>query len=303
MNTLNETSGELAETAVVMEVAGEEMLGIMHEGAPNTSCGVLLVVGGPQYRAGSHRQFLLLARELAANGVPVFRFDYRGMGDSSGPQSGFEDAGEDIRAALDVFQRRAPEVRQFVIWGLCDAASAALLHAWNEPRVSGLVLVNPWVRTDEGLARAHLRHYYIRRVASREFWRDVVQGQFHPLAAAGGFLRTLVTSLGAREDRARGDPDPAPPLDPRAPLPERMAAGWCRFRGSILVVLSGEDLTAAEFTDTARNNRHWQGLLDEDRVSVARIDEANHTFSRADWRQQVADYTRQWLLRHAETAA
>jgi dienelactone hydrolase len=32
----------------------------------------VIVVGGPQYRVGSHRQFLQLARALAAEGV--FRF-------------------------------------------------------------------------------------------------------------------------------------------------------------------------------------------------------------------------------------
>jgi alpha/beta superfamily hydrolase len=49
-----------------------------------SSRGVLIVVGGPQYRVGSHRQFALLARHLAEHGVPVMRFDYRGMGDSVG---------------------------------------------------------------------------------------------------------------------------------------------------------------------------------------------------------------------------
>jgi len=46
--------------------------------------GVLIVVGGPQYRVGSHRQFVMLARFLADHGVPCMRFDYRGMGDVSG---------------------------------------------------------------------------------------------------------------------------------------------------------------------------------------------------------------------------
>jgi len=54
------------------------------------ACGVLIVVGGPQYRVGSHRQFLLLSRRLAAEGHPVMRFDYRGMGDASGAMRGFE---------------------------------------------------------------------------------------------------------------------------------------------------------------------------------------------------------------------
>ena len=40
---------------------------------------VLVVVGGPQYRVGSHRQFVSLARALARQGMTTVRFDYRGM--------------------------------------------------------------------------------------------------------------------------------------------------------------------------------------------------------------------------------
>ena len=48
------------------------------------------MVGGPQYRVGSHRQFTLMARAFAAAGYPVLRFDYRGIGDSEGESRGFE---------------------------------------------------------------------------------------------------------------------------------------------------------------------------------------------------------------------
>lgn len=56
------------------------LYGILSIPENTSSRGVLVVVGGPQYRAGSHRQFTLLARDLAAYGVPVLRFDCRGMG-------------------------------------------------------------------------------------------------------------------------------------------------------------------------------------------------------------------------------
>jgi len=77
------------EQVVVYECQGQRCVGLVH--APGAaSIGVVIVVGGPQYRVGSHRQFLLLARSLAADGVPVLRFDYRGMGDSEGDIRDFE---------------------------------------------------------------------------------------------------------------------------------------------------------------------------------------------------------------------
>lgn len=91
-------------------------------------CGVLIIVGGPQYRVGSHRQFVLLSRRLAGEGYPAMRFDYRGMGDAGGAMRSFEDVRADIGAAIEAFQRAVPSLRRIVLWGLCDAASAALLY-------------------------------------------------------------------------------------------------------------------------------------------------------------------------------
>ena len=44
---------------------------------------VVIVVGGPKYGVGSHRQFVTTARYVAAAGYPVLRFDYPSKGDSS----------------------------------------------------------------------------------------------------------------------------------------------------------------------------------------------------------------------------
>src|SRR5262249_34163772 len=134
------------EDAVSFRVAGDRVLGVLHHARQPAACGVLLLVGGPQYRVGSHRQFVLLARHLAAAGVPVLRFDYRGMGDSEGGAVSFDGADADIAAAIDEFSRRVPALRRVALWGLCDAASAALMYAFRDSRVSGLVLLNPWVR-------------------------------------------------------------------------------------------------------------------------------------------------------------
>ena len=57
--------------------------------------GVIILIGGPQYRAGAHRQFVHLARSLADEGIACLRFDFRGMGDSSGEARTFRFVGND----------------------------------------------------------------------------------------------------------------------------------------------------------------------------------------------------------------
>lgn len=277
---------ESLEQTVVFDCAGEELPGILHDpGSTDVTTGLLLVVGGPQTRVGSHRQFVLLARDLARAGVPVFRFDYRGMGDGSGALRDFSDVDTDIRAAIDQFQQLQPQVRQVVVWGLCDAASAAAFYAWQDPRVSGIVMLNPWVRTPEGEARAVVRHYYLRRLTSRDFWKKLLGGGVHAGRSVKDFLRLLSLSR-------RSDPATAPSQD----IAARMQQGLSRFHGPVLLILSGNDLVAKEFLDRVQRDQPLQDWMRAPQVSRLDIAEADHTFSRAEWRDRVSRATRDWLL-------
>ncbi|MCC7487776.1 MAG: hydrolase 1, exosortase A system-associated [Burkholderiales bacterium] len=283
------------EQAVVFQCEGETLVGVLHPVAAPAARGVLIVVGGPQYRAGSHRQFVLLARALAAWGVPAFRFDYRGMGDSGGVARNFEDVGPDIRAAIDCFAENAPGLRGVVVWGLCDAASAALFYAGGDPRVTGLVLLNPWVHTEQGAARTYLRHYYLARLFDKAFWRKLAAGAFDWRKAIAD-LRALARKAGTTGTPAdAGTSAAAPPGTPVPDLRERMEAGLRRFRGRVLLVLSGDDLTAQEFKDLVATSRGWRRLIAADRVARRDLPRANHTFSRREWRDEVARFTGEWL--------
>ncbi|MBI2381185.1 MAG: hydrolase 1, exosortase A system-associated [Gammaproteobacteria bacterium] len=275
--------------ALVFPCGEAELVGVLHEGHAQTETGVLIVVGGPQYRVGSHRQFVHLARALAAAGYPVLRFDYSGMGDAGGAPRNFEQVDRDLKAAIDQLCAARPGLKRVVLWGLCDAASASLFYAWRDPRVTGLVLANPWARTAASEAEAYLKHYYWSRLTSREFWLKLLKGGLRlgdSLASLRGFLRQRQSAepgVAAGENALSGS------------LPERMAQGWRRFPGPLLVLLSGDDLTAREFEDVAGGHTAWKGLLAEGRVRLERLPEANHTFSCQAWRDQVAGLTLDWL--------
>lgn len=267
------------------------LIGIAHLPEVPARRGVLIVVGGPQYRLGSHRQFLLLARALAGEGVAVMRFDHRGIGDSDDPYLGFEQLDEDIAAAIDAFQAQCPAVEEVVLWGLCDAASAILFYAHRDPRVSGMVLLNPWVRTTVSEARTYLRHYYRQRLADPAFWRRLFTGGLDLRAACSSFLGLIAQRLGLA---GQNNSEPAAGHDSR-PLPERMADGLARFSGPVLLVMSGQDLTAREFDDAARDSATWRQLLQDSRLKRRDLAAADHTFSRREWRDKLAGWTLEWL--------
>lgn len=283
------------ERALIFPCQDSWLYGILSLPESTPSKGVLIVVGGPQYRVGSHRQFTLLARHLAAHGVPVFRFDCRGMGDSEGDMRTFEDIEDDFRYAIDRFFEEVPSLEGLVIWGLCDAASAALFYAYRDRRVTGLVLLNPWVRTHQGAAKAYLKHYYISRIFEPEFWGKIWRGNFNYAAAAQSFSEVVGKALVRRERTAAIENAASDRSCDPAPLPERMYYGLNRFTGKILLIISGNDLTAQEFSDLAKGSRKWQKLLTSPRVSRRDLPEANHTFSRREWRDQVAAWTREWV--------
>lgn len=281
------------ETPLTFTCQGATLAGILHPVRAQATRGVVLVVGGPQYRVGSHRQFVLLARALAASGIPVLRFDYRGLGDSEGELRDFEAVGEDIAAAIDAMQQALPAIGKVVLWGLCDAASAGAFYGWRDPRVTGLVMLNPWVRTDSGEAKAYIKHYYLQRLLAPAFWRKLLSLQWNPLASLGSLL-TLARR--ARSGRGAGAaPEIAPDMPDGLDLPERMLYGLSRFEGRVLLILSGRDLTADEFRDLVAGDERWQRLLAAPQITRLELAAADHTFSSRVWRDQVADWTIDWL--------
>jgi len=281
---------KVAEVPLKFQCQRKSLVGILHLPEKAAKSGVLIVVGGPQYRVGSHRQFVLLARFLAGHGAAVMRFDYRGMGDSDGDARSFEDIYQDISAAIDVFMENTPGLEQVVLWGLCDAASAIIFYAAQDSRVGGLVLLNPWVRTEAGEAQAYVKSYYLNRLLSRSFWEKVLKGDFNLVESIKSLVLMILKVF------LKKSSDSEQPVENCAlPLPERMLAGIKVFKGDVLFVLSGNDLVAEEFKSVVRSSSGWIAVNQRPNVAWRELKEANHTFSSCEWRNQVANWTLEWL--------
>jgi exosortase A-associated hydrolase 1 len=268
------------ESAVAFDCDGEHLIGIIAAPEEPKSLGVVIVVGGPQYRAGSHRQFTALARRVAASGFAALRFDYRGMGDSTGAARTFEDIDSDIRAAIDVLIASCPHIRTVALWGLCDAASAAMMYVPSDPRVVAIALANPWARGEQTLARTQLKHYYLQRVLSTDFWRKVFAGRFS-VSRATGDLRENVRL--ARTDARSQD------------FRARMTEGLRSFGGAVLLIIATADLTANEFVIHAETDPSLRELIADNRVVRRDVAGADHTFSRAQWQLHLESVTTDWL--------
>jgi exosortase A-associated hydrolase 1 len=216
------------------------------------------------------------------------RFDYRGMGDSEGEPVSFDNIDDDIRSALDAFQA-ATHLEKFVLWGLCDGATAASFYAGSDDRIDGLVLVNPWVRSDASLAQAYMKRYYVSRLFEADFWSKIRRGDFSYRDAAVSLLQNFRLVSGATPSESRE-------ISEKTPLGVRLLTALERFNGRVLFVLSGNDMTAAEFDTSCLQSKNWRRLLGRRSLEIKRLPGANHTFSQADHRRLVEDMTMKWIL-------
>jgi exosortase A-associated hydrolase 1 len=191
--------------------------------------GLLLVSGGNEIRAGAFAGQARLAAQIAAAGFPVFRFDRRGVGDSSGENRGFRESAADIAAALAAFRRECPGLERVVAFGNCDAASALMLGAGLG--CDALVLANPWtIEHDDGAPPpAAIRERYAAKLRDPKELVRLATGKVSLRKLAGGVGRAL---------------RPAPPP---TTLAQDIRVGLARFEGPVQLLIAGRDRTAQAF--------------------------------------------------------
>ena len=288
-------STAVQEIPLVFECQGCELIGMLHLPEAHTGRGMLSVVaGGPQYRGGVCRMQTNMARELAAAGVPVMRFDYRGLGDSEGEFRGFRDIGPDLAAAVAAFQAQVPQLREVVLWGGCDAASAILINAWRLPAVTGLVLGNPWVHsadTSDGVAVQH----YGQRIRDKDFWLKLLRLQYNPLPALATLARRAASKLRPRPHGAGVQGVEAD--DVHADFVGRMRKGMAGFRGEVLMLMSGRSLLSREFDQLVAEQPAWRQAMEAPRRLVRHVlPDADQAFSTLEARREVTSLTLRWML-------
>jgi exosortase A-associated hydrolase 1 len=258
------------------EVSGTQCAATLDTG--DKDHGLLIVSGGNEIRTGAHRGMANLAAQIAEAGIPVLRFDRRGIGDSEGENAGFEGSAEDIAAAIALFRAECPHLRRITAFGNCDAAMALLLHhAADGP--DALLIANPWtidaVEDGPGTARSKnatalppptaIRARYAAKLRDPAEWKRLLAG--------GVNLRKLLRGLIAARRTAP------------ARLAERMAIAMHDMADTDITILIAErDSTAQAFVAA------WQSPLFDSarrsgRVTTHTCPTASHSFADTASRQ------------------
>lgn len=278
------------EDGLVFACEGDSLVGVVAVPERPLETGVLIIVGGPQYRVGSHRQFVLLSRYLARQGIACMRFDNRSMGDATGDERDFEDIDDDLAAAMDAFVGAVPQVRNVVLWGLCGGASAACVYAPRDVRVKGLILLNPWFRTTESQAKTYLKHYYTDRLRDPAFWKNLVTGKVGVGSALAGFLDTV------RKAKLTKPAGEVAGQVKHLNLLEQMLQGLAASGCESTVILSGRDYVARECDEVLIPHPKFVALVARGQTKVRRMAEADHTFSSPEMHELLERVTAECVM-------
>ncbi|MDF7774305.1 hydrolase 1, exosortase A system-associated [Sphingomonas sp. AOB5] len=254
--------------------AGESLAATLDEAAGTT--GLLIVSGGNEVRMGAHRGMALLAARVAGElGAPVFRYDRRGVGDSTGSNGGFESTAEDIAAAVAAFRAEATGVTRVVAFGNCDAATALAMFG-PASGVDALLIANPWVieATDDLPPAAAIRARYAERLRDPKEWLRLIRGGVNIDKLFKGLLKAAKK-----------------PSQPPASLPARLAAAMKASKLPITILIASGDNTAIAFIDA------WKGAAFDaarERTTVIELTSDSHSFA------SVAD--KAWLFERVREA-
>ena len=124
---------------------GFELSAYIHIASTGTRHMALMLHGFTGNKIEVNRLFVDIARALCRNGVSVFRFDYRGHGDSplDFEEFRFEYAVEDAENALKYVREAYRPEKLFLIGLSMGGHIAARLAAFHGSEVSGAILLSP----------------------------------------------------------------------------------------------------------------------------------------------------------------
>ena len=163
---------------------------------------LLLVSAGLVPKFGPFRLYTELARRLAREQIATLRFDLGGIGDSrrASPTLGLRDrTSREVRAAADYLAARWGAT-PLVLGGLCSGAEDSFRAAEHDPRVAGVVMIDPFAYRTRGFLPRHLVYRALRRTRR-------LLGLYRPIpkvaAAASGSDRLVSYEYMSRAESTR----------------------------------------------------------------------------------------------------
>lgn len=244
---------------------------------------VVFLNTGIVHRTGHNRMYVTLSRLLAERGHLAVRFDSSGIGDSPPRAGGISPvltALDDIRSVLDWLETVHGK-REVILMGLCSGADHAVLYGHTDPRVVGLVLMDPSLPPTP---RYYL-YYVLQRLGRLRSWKSVFTGRSGMLRLLGQQFRNAMNPSSDLGGLTLRD------------LPFSPYLRQCYRKSSA----QGIRLLTVFTSNSARQSYHRQ-ILDAfpeaaqgGSLRLEYFAESDHTFSQPDFRSRLFRRVIDWL--------
>jgi hypothetical protein len=243
---------------------------------------VLLTNVGVMPRCGPYRSNVIVARRFASIGVPSFRYDMSGLGDSARASNPLPHAQQwvlDTKGAMDVVEKELG-IKEFIIVGVCAGADVAYLTAPEDVRVRAAVMFDPYLYPTTkakliGLQKRLHAHGVINAAS----------------AAADAVVRRIVARLPKKAAPAGENVEPPlkygrsyiPPLDTFAERMKRIVDGGAK----ILILVSGSFPYDHNYREQTADNLRPYGIADK--IEYDYLPEADHVLLGVPGREQFIE--------------
>jgi pimeloyl-ACP methyl ester carboxylesterase len=286
----------------------EDLVGTYHmpaESRTDGRIGVLLLNSGPAPRSGNSDLPVHIGDRLASRGIPVFRFDLPGLGDSSGSTPAefkaywkevLSGRNDEATLALVVKLKQQFGLSGVIVGGLCAAAVPTLRVAGSHAgAIAGVILMEPAIRFGEdnipdspqsnmAAASPVSGGTKLRRIFSVREWLRFLTGNNR----VAKILRPLRPNLVRIQLRLFGHTLYG---DMNVPLFMHWRSIHARGTPSFVAVAEGQDMDrcVTHALESLPNNK--PGM-----ITLIRIPQTNHILTSGRARDIVLDAVEQWML-------
>lgn len=252
---------------------------------PSYRPAVVILNTGIIHRVGHHRMYVTMARQLAAAGHVVLRFDFSGIGDSPRQKDGRSPVDACLADTQDAVDWLADSlgVSDVVLVGLCSGADIALRYGYTDPRVVGLVMLDPAIPPT---TRFYV-DYILQRVPRLRSWLTFAQGRGRIWRDITGRIAFAIGAGPAVENAGLVDPRSRSEL-------EQLYRSTLERGIQLFVGTTGGDL--------AGRQTYREQLLDafpnvplKDNVHLEYFAKSDHTFTPHADRERLNAVTVDWL--------
>lgn len=252
---------------------------------PSHRPAVVILNTGIIHRVGHHRMYVTMARELAAAGHVVLRFDFSGIGDSPRQKDGRSPVDAclaDTQDAVD-WLTTSCGVSEVILLGLCSGADIALRYGYTDRRIVGLVLLDPAIPPT---ARFYV-DYILQRVPRLRSWLTFARGRGRIWGDLMGRIAFAIGAGPAVENAGLVDPRSRSEL-------EQLYRSTLERGIQLFVGTTGGDL--------AGRQTYREQLLDafpnvplKDNAHLEYFANSDHTFTPQTDRERLNAITMDWL--------